>query len=238
MIRVLARLLTAAALAAVVLALHRLGDLLPAPPLAPDELGAWVARQGAATAAFGVLRLAALALGWYATALATVAFAARATGSLRALRLVDGAAVGPLRPLLNGLFVAGLTTATIASTGAAVAAEPRHDPAVTVDATPGTATMRRLPGESAGTTESAPQTPVAAPAPSQTWEVRPGDHLWGIAERTLAEAWRRRPRDSEITPYWRAVVDANRPQLADPANPDLLFAGQTIALPPPPPPAR
>ncbi|MGH9283765.1 MAG: LysM peptidoglycan-binding domain-containing protein, partial [Acidimicrobiales bacterium] len=87
-----------------------------------------------------------------------------------------------------------------------------------------------------------PVEPAAAPAPPptadpHTWTVQPGDHFWSVAERVLAEAWRRPPTDTEVDPYWRTLVEANRARLRDPGNPDLLFPGQVIevpALPAPP----
>ena len=38
--------------------------------------------------------------------------------------------------------------------------------------------------------------------------------------------------DRTVTGYWRSLVDANRAQLVDPRNPDLLVPGQQLALPP------
>lgn len=90
--------------------------------------------------------------------------------------------------------------------------------------------------------EPAPTPPTPAPQPSgdpvSTWTVRPGDHLWRIAERTLAEAWAREPTDAEIDPYWRDLIDLNRKRLRDAANPDRIFPGQVFELPPVPPPRR
>lgn len=59
-----------------------------------------------------------------------------------------------------------------------------------------------------------------------------GDHLWSIAEAALTTSLGRAPSDAEIDPYWRAVVEINRENLEDPDNPDLLFSGQVIELPP------
>ena len=73
----------------------------------------------------------------------------------------------------------------------------------------------------------------AAPATSTTWVVRPGDHFWAIAERTLTDAWGRAPSDREIDPFWRAVIERNRANLRDPNNADLLFPGDTIEVPTP-----
>jgi len=117
-------------------------------------------------------------------------------------------------------------------------------------------TMRLLPatGEAPGGAPPAGQAAGQAPAaagddtaggtvggedlgdPAREWTVRPGDHLWGVAERSLAGAWGRPPTDAEVDPYWSALVDANRPGLRDPANPDLVFPGQVLVVPPPPPP--
>lgn len=83
---------------------------------------------------------------------------------------------------------------------------------------------------------------VAAPRPggdgSSQWEIRPGDHLWSVAARTLATAWGTDPTDDEVAPYWRQVVAANRDRLVDPANPDLVFPGQVMAVVTPPPSPR
>ncbi len=60
----------------------------------------------------------------------------------------------------------------------------------------------------------------------RTHIVVPGDHLWALAEAEVSAS----PGPDTITvdAYWRRVVLAN-PQLP---NPDLLFAGQEITLPP------
>jgi nucleoid-associated protein YgaU len=60
----------------------------------------------------------------------------------------------------------------------------------------------------------------------------PGDHLWAVAERTLAAAQDRRPPEREVVRYWRSLVELNRSDLPDPADPDLVFPGDVIRLPP------
>jgi DNA-binding SARP family transcriptional activator/nucleoid-associated protein YgaU len=79
-----------------------------------------------------------------------------------------------------------------------------------------------------------PNPPEAAPstsAPSQQWEVEPGDHFWHIAQTTLEHAWDRTPTDDEIGAYWRTLVETNRDRLAPPHNPDLIHPGQQFQLP-------
>jgi hypothetical protein len=67
------------------------------------------------------------------------------------------------------------------------------------------------------------------------WLVRPGDNLWTIATDALAAAWGRPPDVREVAPYWWRVVQVNRPHLPNPSDPNLLFAGDAVTLPPPPP---
>ena len=73
--------------------------------------------------------------------------------------------------------------------------------------------------------------PASASAPA-TWTIQRGDHLWGVAEATLARHLARSPTDAEITPYWSRLIETNRHRLIDPTNPDLVIAGQTFELPP------
>jgi nucleoid-associated protein YgaU len=83
-----------------------------------------------------------------------------------------------------------------------------------------------LPPHPAGS----PTAPAAA-APT-TWTVARGDHFWHIAEQARGRQLGRAPTEREVDAYWRLLVAANRDRLVDPANPDLLFAGQELTLPP------
>ncbi len=71
-----------------------------------------------------------------------------------------------------------------------------------------------------------------ASAPSVTLER--GDHLWAVAADVLAHWWGRPATDQETRPYWEELVQANRDHLADPSDPDLVFAGQQVLVPPAP----
>jgi hypothetical protein len=64
--------------------------------------------------------------------------------------------------------------------------------------------------------------------------VRHGDHFWRVAELSLAAALGRAPTDRETDRYWRSLVTLNRARLADPRNPELLYVGQVLELPPVP----
>ena len=58
-----------------------------------------------------------------------------------------------------------------------------------------------------------------------------GDHLWGVAERTLLGRTGTAPAPAEVVDYLGRLVAANRGVLAVPDNPDLVFPGQVFVLP-------
>ncbi|HET6953055.1 MAG TPA: LysM domain-containing protein [Acidimicrobiales bacterium] len=102
---------------------------------------------------------------------------------------------------------------------------------------PPSATMTRVevPPPSGPPSVTADHSPVpgattpAATGTADTWVVDPGDSFWSIAEDVVG----REAGDRAIGRYWRALVDANRGRLVDPANPDLLVPGQELITPPP-----
>lgn len=69
-------------------------------------------------------------------------------------------------------------------------------------------------------------------AEAESWTVEPGDHMWKIAEQTLVEAWDRGVSDNEIAPYWQSVIEANEDNLLPPEDPDLIYPGQILDVPP------
>lgn len=118
------------------------------------------------------------------------------------------------------------TTSSTTSTTQPPAAPPAAPPTVPPTAAP-------APPPAAPTPSTAPA--AGAGSGSGSWTVRPGDHFWSAAERSLAQAWGRPPTDDQVAPYWRSLVAANRDRLRDPGNPDLLFPGQVLVVPAPPP---
>ena len=211
-------------------ALHALGDGPLAAPPTGDEIGAWLADRDAPTVVFALVRLGLLATAWYllaATALALVLRLANADGAARA---VEACTPAPVRRLLRAAAGLSVAASVMAVSGAAASESDAPAPV----------TMRRLPDASSVTMIRLPDEPPAPPTPTtpaaaaKTWTVAPGDHLWAIAERSLAAAWGEAPTDDEIDPYWRLLVEANRPRLADPTNPDLVQPGLVVDVPPPP----
>jgi hypothetical protein len=156
-------------------------------------------------------------------------------------------APAPLRRVITGVALAGAV-----STVAAHVQRPTRPTTAQVTVQPSTshvATTTTVPPSTVAPTTSEPaepppvvivteapsppsQPPPAAPA---TWTIRAGDHMWRIAEQTLTAAWGTTPDDDQIDPYWRLLVAVNRTRFADPRNPDLIFVGQVLDLPPTPP---
>jgi nucleoid-associated protein YgaU len=227
------------ALGALVAVLVAAGDgPLAAAPTDPRMWATWLQARPPEAAALAVVRLLALAAAVDLVAACVGAFvagAARAHGVAAALeRLAVPGARGVVRAAAAvGIALAGLVPAT-----AAAQVAPADDPPV----------LRPLdePAEPAGpsppnsgdfataTVDNSPEFGGAGTATAGSWHVEPGDHLWAVAERTLAGAWGRPPSDAEVVLYWVDVIEANRSRLADPANPDLIFPGQVLVVPPPP----
>jgi len=42
----------------------------------------------------------------------------------------------------------------------------------------------------------------------------------------------RAPSNAEITRYWLSLIAANRSRLIHPGNPNLIYVGQIVLLPP------
>ena len=72
-----------------------------------------------------------------------------------------------------------------------------------------------------------PTLPVAPALPdtdAATWVVEPGDSLWSIAAEVVRGA-RPDAGDRDVSRFWQRLIEANRHELVDPDNPDLLAAG-------------
>ena len=229
------------ALALYVLSVSGAGRLAPPPIGSPGRWPAWLERREPASAAFAILRLAAVGGCWYLAATTVVgadpspAAGRRAGGRGRRLH------GGPVRRLLAGSLT--LTLAGIGPTAALAAAQPAPTTTTTTRrrrrrrlgrrAAADTITMRRLPRRGPGRS-ARPRRRTRARG-HRPLDGRPGDCFWTIADDVLHRAWGRAPTDAEIVPYWHRLIEANRAELADPGNADLIFPGQVFTVPTPPP---
>lgn len=76
------------------------------------------------------------------------------------------------------------------------------------------------------------EAPATAAAEAVTWTVRPGEDFWSIAEAVVTKRSSGPVNDGAVASYWSRLIAANRGRLPQPGDPDLLFPGQTLVLPP------
>jgi nucleoid-associated protein YgaU len=229
--------------------LHRAGTgpLAPPPVRQPELWADWLAARDPVAAAIALVRLAALGAVWYLLAASAIGAVLRLCRAQRLVRVSDRLTVPALRRLLvatAGVTLASGVTPTLSAYAgpappAVVAAAQATSTTVatTTGPSPPTLTMRLLPPVDVA---PAPPATVDIPAgllgePAGTfWTVRPGECFWSIAEDVLTRAWGRTVTDAEIVPYWRTLIEQNRPSLADRSNEHLIFPGQVFSVPAPP----
>ncbi|HLH99277.1 MAG TPA: hypothetical protein VKV06_00720 [Acidimicrobiales bacterium] len=97
--------------------------------------------------------------------------------------------------------------------------------------------IRRTPPQPARDTArpAAPEVTSSVVTRAHWVEVRPGDSFWSIATAELTAARGRTPDVAEIAPYWSRLVAANHDHLPVPGQPDLLYPGDRVRVPPVPP---
>ncbi len=222
-------------------ALHWAGaGPLAGPPLTrPGKWAAWLDGRDPLTAAFSVLRLAALGGLWYLAAITLLGAGLRAAGAVRLVQVTDRITIGPVRRMLAGSVSLGLAASgVVAVAGPALrlpAAVAQTSTTSTTAVPQATVTMQRLgPAEPPAGSPGPEVTPVSTPAPApDRWTVKPGECFWTIAEDVLAQHLGRSPTDAEIVPYWGRLIEANRSELAHRDNPDLIFPAQVFVIPAP-----
>lgn len=229
---------------------HALGSgALAVPGVEVVAWRAWAATTDPLVAVMALLRVAALAAGWYLLATTALGVAARALHAVRLVRVADRISAPVVRRVLQRGMGAMVATALVTSVSApgAQAAEP--PPVEVVQDGPSTLTMR---GVSPEADRAQPRASRDAAPPWQrfldqheprapervvpdddrtTHTVRAGESLWRIAETQLAAALGREPRDAEVVPYWREMIERNRDRLLVADDPDLIVPGQELLLP-------
>lgn len=204
--------------------------------------------------AAGIIKVAAVGIaGWLF--LSTAAYAA--VSPVPRLRRMVARVTSPIvRRAVDTALVASLAMGPAVSAGAAEA--PSEPIVVTIDEGDSSGLVVLPPGvfvpapqPSAPSDDGAEASPPGAPHPfvsrhvapetdpsdrlpvdrPSTHEVRPGDHLWSIAEQILRErSGRAIVADHEIAPFWRQLIDANLPQLRS-GDPDLIYPGEVLTIP-------
>lgn len=235
-----------------VAALHRLGSV-DGFAIPRRDLGRWLRDAPSEDVLLAGIRLAALIAAWWLLITTLLYVAARLADLNGAARAIGWVTVPGVRRWADRAIAVSVVAAGVLALTRSAAADPppntsptprpvvidldhRDRPTIPYAPAPtvrtGAAPHVELP------LPPAPATPLPAPATSRPTSARhviaPGDHLWSIAARHLAAGTRRSIADltpADIAPYWRRVVEHNRPHLRS-GDPDLVFPGEEIELPP------
>ena len=240
---------SAAAAAAALGALVVLAALpTAAPALLDDPTGVltWWETRGTAEASIAIVHLAALVFALY---VAVVLVAVTASAALRFPR-----AATTLARFMPATIRRAITIGVVAGTLAAPTTATGQEAIVVVDIGVDHPTSAPITLTDLG--EAEPLDEVSDPPPRSdqvdelvavdssfresfragavaatpdAWLVEPGDNLWSIAAAVLADE-RGEPADQgTLVRYWRSLITANAAEVADP---DLIYPGQVLNLPP------
>ena len=176
-----------------------------------------------------------------------------------AVRAVSWTTIAPVRRLVDGVVAGALVVTVGLPAHAGTMTEPGYapvpagdpassDPGTSQDPTPGLPdwplTSQTEP-DGRGRADQTPLPPITNPGAadprlavlpaSASVEpieiiVRPGDHMWALAEQRLSAVRGRAVTDSEVAPYWLQVV-ANNVSSIRSGDPDLIFPGEVLVLP-------
>jgi hypothetical protein len=150
----------------------------------------------------------------------------------------DGAELGTTRFTSPSTTEAPPMLPPTSSTAPAIDPQPTSPPAT---AAPPSTTTSMAPPLRTEADDGPAATPTPAPAsgdgpatPTGMWTIQTGENLWTIAHDVLVDRTGVQPDDDLLRAYWSSLVTANHDVLAHPDNPDLVFAGQVLTLPPSP----
>ena len=196
-------------------ALHRAGGPYWA-RVGWSDLHGWLATVAPEEAVAAVVRLAALAGGYWLLGSTLLYLLARTARLPSLVRGVHWATLPAVRGVVDKVVAASIVAPMVL--GGAV-------PAMASDA--GVAVQVQVPSQSQDdarppTLRRIPDQPPPAPA-SKEYTVVKGDNLWRISAR--------RTGNRGVAPYWRKVIETNRPRLRS-GNPNLIFPGERLELPP------
>jgi nucleoid-associated protein YgaU len=243
-----------------VAALHRLGSI-DGFAIPRQDFGRWLRETPSEDVLLAGIRLAALIAAWWLLITTLLYVAARLADLHGAASAIGWAMLPVVRRWADRAAAVSIVAASALALTRSAAADPspptsaapppvvidldhRDRPSIPYAPAPSVRTGRN--GSAPSPTvlappPSAPVTPPPAPAtpPPTSFAggrhvIAPGEHLWSIAARHLAAGRGRSSADltpADIAPYWRRVVEHNRPGLRS-GDPDLVYPGEVIELPP------
>lgn len=125
-------------------------------------------------------------------------------------------------------LAAPISSAPSTQTAPATTSPPTTAPPATSAPAPSSTVQPALPPSTTAQPTSAK--PVARPSGLVT--VEPGQSFWSIARAAETQLLGRAATDREVARYWLALIAANASRLVRPGDPNLLYVGQALLLPP------
>jgi hypothetical protein len=230
-----------------VLALHRLGGV-DGFAIPRHDQGRWLRDTPSEDVLLAGIRLAALVVAWWLLATTLVYVTARLARLHGAARAVGWATLPVVRRWADRAVAVSIVAASTLGAARPASADPppttgpaappvvieldHRDRSSVPDLPPvsvrtgraGDAQPTPPPSTPAGSLPPATRQPTPAMATNHV--IMPGEHLWSIAAAHLGAA-----DVADIAPYWRRVVDLNRPRLRS-GHPELVHPGEIVELPP------
>lgn len=186
-----------------------------------DPIG-WLRDASEEAALVAAVHAVAVAATAWLTLSTVVYLVARAARLPRLLRLARRLTIGPIRATIDRGIAAVVVGAALLAPASPALAAVTEDTSEPVTVLP--------PGDSRGGYMPVPAGFPVDVEPESQHVVVPGDNLW-----TISEGWvRSQVTDVElraVVRYWRRVVEVNRAFLRS-GDPDLIFPGEHITLPP------
>ena len=206
-----------------------------------SELATWIRTTPAEDAIAALIWWAALGCVFWLAGSTLLYLVAQASRVEALIRSVEWMTLPAIRRATERALGAVLIASTMA---AAPVRADQPPPLVVVVNDDGTFVPPGLAGQIVTTPQARPDSavPPSPASPSETSvlgdefspaevTVRSGDNLWIICRRHLTGTLGHRPANEEVAPYWRQVIANNQPHLIS-GNPDLIYAGEVIEMPP------
>ncbi len=228
-----------------VVLLHRLArvDGLEGP--GADPVG-WLRTASPEEVVAGGLRLVALGCAWWLLASTVLYVAARASRVPAAMRVARFTVLPGIRARVDRALAVSVVGASVITAAAGAAPAGADEPSPTTTQPPIVIEQDHRPapdeavpvpdvrdGRVTDAVEELPEpsiSPEPAPAPpslaSDRYVVAAGDNLWDIAAAHLGH-----DDEATVRAYWTLVVAQNQPALRS-GDPDLIYPGEAIVLPP------
>ncbi|MGH9166057.1 MAG: LysM peptidoglycan-binding domain-containing protein [Acidimicrobiales bacterium] len=212
------------------------------------DLRGWLANTPTDDVLVAVARLLGLGVAMWLLASTALYLAASVLRLPGLVRTVGWATLPGVRRLVDAIVAGTIVASTLSTAGPALAQAPApvavhayvphpagdgppYVPVPAGETAPVTTATMAPPSEAAPLPPSEPAPVHANEDPS--YRVEPGDNLWRIAERHLAQATNRAAGDlraDDVRPYWQRLVETNRVHLAS-GDPNLIYPGEVVVLP-------